>query len=816
MTLTNEGVIKLDLGSLYDAGQLVNTAVGELRKNGDTLSSIGVKFDNDGVVSVLDGVMTLSVADPVDGSTLAADAGVFDVAAGSDLRWTSGTHVLGSSSVLRGDGTFRLAGATLDVGADGLTVPGEFYVDSGTLAGSGALSGGTFRWNNAVTLGSWDIPAGSTLDLFENADYQLPAGVTLTNEGVIKLDLGSLYDAGQLVNTAVGELRKNGDTNSSITSGFDNLGTVKVDAGTLSLPSGATAGGVSLYGADGKSLKGGTYVVADGAQVRLGNVTNLANNHAKLVVHGTGAVADANGSPLMSGLETNTGALDLRNGARFTTEALTNSGIVGLWGTSQLSAPAYTQTAGRTQLRDAGTRLVATTVTLQGGLLQGTGTVVGAVVNEGATVAPGNSPGTLSVTGAFTQMPAGKLQMEIADAGSDKLVAGGAVNLAGSVVFDVTKTQLDWSDAFSVVQGQTLAVDPAVAYSGLPGNPEGGEYRVVNDPATGKLIFDVHDTQAPQAPAAGAVSATSGHVASTWSNNPTVALSVPEGQDNAGGSGFKGYVVEWLNPANNTVVQTTGLTATLPSGKYAVRVMAEDSDGNVSDATTLTGEYWIDLAKPTNVAMNAFPKWYSLLGTAKKPQIKPTWKVASDVQSGVAAYRILSQSVAPDSTTWVQAEPLTVTGTSKVINAAPGRTYCLRLEVTDAAGNVATSGERCVGAPLDNKDLTATGKWTATSSSASYRGSYAQTSAAGATLSKANVRAKRIELIVSTCPTCGQVDVFLGKTKLASKSLVSKKAAYQVPLLVKEFSSVKTGNLIVKVTSKGKPVRVDAVAFSAK
>jgi hypothetical protein len=48
-----------------------------------------------------------------------------------------------------------------------------------------------------------------------------------------------------------------------------------------------------------------------------------------------------------------------------------------------------------------------------GGTITGSGMVAGNLENPSATVAPGNSPGTLTISGDFTQGPGGTLQMEI-------------------------------------------------------------------------------------------------------------------------------------------------------------------------------------------------------------------------------------------------------------------------------------------------------------------------------------------------------------------------------------------------------------------
>ena len=76
---------------------------------------------------------------------------------------------------------------------------------------------------------------------------------------------------------------------------------------------------------------------------------------------------------------------------------------------------------------------VPTVNVLTAGLLKGSGVIQGNVTNSG-TVSPGNSPGTLTINGNYTQTAAGTLLEQIASASSySKLAVTGTANLAGAV-----------------------------------------------------------------------------------------------------------------------------------------------------------------------------------------------------------------------------------------------------------------------------------------------------------------------------------------------------------------------------------------------
>ena len=69
---------------------------------------------------------------------------------------------------------------------------------------------------------------------------------------------------------------------------------------------------------------------------------------------------------------------------------------------------------------------------LTGGVLGGDGTVIADVSNTGGTVAPGSSPGTLTINGDYTQGSGGTLRAEIG-APYDRLDVTGTATLGGTL-----------------------------------------------------------------------------------------------------------------------------------------------------------------------------------------------------------------------------------------------------------------------------------------------------------------------------------------------------------------------------------------------
>ena len=115
-------------------------------------------------------------------------------------------------------------------------------------------------------------------------------------------------------------------------------------------------------------------------------------------------------------------------------------------------------------------------------LLGGAGTIYGNVFNYG-TVSPGNSPGTLTIAGNYTQGSSGNLLVEIAGpANFDRLVVGGAASLAGTLTV-------------TTVDGGTLAFGDKYQFLSAAGGIS-GEFDTIAMPAgfRGRFLTDAGNT----------------------------------------------------------------------------------------------------------------------------------------------------------------------------------------------------------------------------------------------------------------------------------------------------------------------------------
>lgn len=93
----------------------------------------------------------------------------------------------------------------------------------------------------------------------------------------------------------------------------------------------------------------------------------------------------------------------------------------------------------------------------QNALLGGSGVINGNVLNNGI-VAPGNSPGTLTINGNFTQSSSGRLQIEIASLSNfDRLLVSGNAALGGTLqVIPYGGNKLKYGQQFAFLQAGSI------------------------------------------------------------------------------------------------------------------------------------------------------------------------------------------------------------------------------------------------------------------------------------------------------------------------------------------------------------------------
>ncbi len=151
---------------------------------------------------------------------------------------------------------------------------------------------------------------------------------------------------------------------------------------------------------------------------------------------------------------------------------------------------------------------------------------------------------------------------------------------------------------------------------------------------------------------------------------------------------------------------------------------------------------------------------------------------------------------------------------SRVLAVTPGQEYCFSVRARDVAGNSsAWSPDRCVDVALDDRSLVASAGWTRPAISGAYRNTVTTTTRTATTLSLRSVQTRRVTLVVTRCPSCGQVGVFLGATRIAVVETRASGTARKVLVPLPLLPSVRTGALTLRPLQAGRTVQIDGIAF---
>jgi autotransporter-associated beta strand protein len=515
-TLAGSGVVTLVAGKVIGGGVLTNGVGHTIQGSGVFSWGSNVRLHNNGLVDANENGSTLELHNAgvntgtlraSNGGTLLLAAGVFTNTGGSVRALDGSTVLVGSgvggtpativggtlatsgSGVIRTASESRLENVTLDVASTLQLGIHSLVRLTGTLTNNGSFGLGfapgntTVAINGAVTVtgtGVWQMTPisnnsvttsnGAGLDVLTNdAMHTIRGtgtigqfgGLTFLNKGLVDANhsAGLNIRGDNAVVSNMGTMRaSSGGTLHFFRSAFTNTGVLEaLDGSTVDMD----IFNAALMNATAGTLNGGTYRVIDsggGATMRLtaDPVTAIAAG-TTIELSGAGATLRFIHTHLAASLTNNAGTLKIFNGHSFNlAHSLNNTGT-----------------------------------------LAGNGTVVGNVQNNGI-VAPGTSPGTLTVTGNYTQSSGGSLQIELASLASlDKLTVSGSVALAGTLnvvlasgfapalgnSFDI----LDWgslSGAFSslqlpslpgpltwsVAQLYTAGIISVVASSSLPGD----------------------------------------------------------------------------------------------------------------------------------------------------------------------------------------------------------------------------------------------------------------------------------------------------------------------------------------------------------
>ncbi len=502
----------------------------------------------------------------ISGSVTAGRA-IDDTAAGAAINWSGGT----------------IAGTLNNPGQLTINTTAAYAHLAGTLNNTG-----TIIWTGGTHLvlyfdgGTLNNQSGGTVNSQVDDTFYLNSGSPQIN------------NAGTFEKTA-------GTGTTSVTVPFSNSGTVQAQSGTLNLG--------SLSNFSGTTLAGGTYIVSatlsfPGANIQTNAATIVLNGAASQILNSTtSANALANFAANAAG-----GSFTVQNGRNFTTVgAFGNAGDVAVGSSSTFTVSGnYTQTAGDTDLQ-GGTLAATGPVSLQGGLLSGSGMVSGNV-NNAAVVGPGDSAGTISITGNYTQTSAGTLNIELGGVATgqfDQLLVSGTATLDGTL-------NVSLINGFTPTPPQSFPVLTFVSRSGdfaaKTGLDLGGGVKLNPTYSSSSLMLAawaaasqlVVTTQPPGGVTAGdgfglTVSAEDsyGNVNSTYASSVTIALA-----NNPGGSTLAGTLTA-------TAVGGVATFSNLTLNKAGTGYTLTATSGSLTSATT--SGFNVTAAAAASLAFSGFP-----------------------------------------------------------------------------------------------------------------------------------------------------------------------------------------------------------------
>jgi hypothetical protein len=487
--LPDSGVVAPDPLNVVNSGTISGTTSGIDLEGGGSITNNagGVIASQPGKPAVISGGgrLAFSNAGQVNGSVILANfANQATLVTGGTIAGALnlGTNP-GTTLTLDGRGTESLSqGVTGPITNSGSVIKqgsGAWVIDKslGNYAGGTTINAGTLSdaLTNALGTGGVAVTGNTSL-------LRVNQGVTITNP-ILLTQGGSVDNAGSVANPLAG-LQAGAGGGNVINEGTGVITNTTGDAvlfnagGTVMNQSGGLiqsqeGSGVNTLAGSTTVVNSGTISGATGLKILGGG--SVTNNFGG-VITGTGglAILSSGGSTKISNAGTINGDVTLGNfantaqlfsGGRINgnlnlgtsaasnlildgsaeqlfsqavTGTTTNAGSLTKQGTGNwvvdvaMNAPVSTNIlSGALTVNSS---LTSSLVTVQaGGLLKGSGVVIGNVVNVG-TISPGNSPGTLTINGNFTQGPGGTYNVQIfSPQNYSRLVVSGHANLDGTL-----------------------------------------------------------------------------------------------------------------------------------------------------------------------------------------------------------------------------------------------------------------------------------------------------------------------------------------------------------------------------------------------
>ncbi|MEJ0076868.1 MAG: autotransporter domain-containing protein [Alphaproteobacteria bacterium] len=393
----------------------------------------------------------------LDGGTVSGAVPLVDLGAATLTTGGNNTSTNFFGSLIGTGGLTKVGTGTMTLTSSlSATINSQIDYSGATLVSAGTLQSGNanaFSANSAHT-----VNAGATLDLnnFNNTIASLAgAGNVTLGSGILTTGGNNSSTTFSGVMSGTGGLTKAG-TGTFILSGDNTFtGTTTISAGTLQLGNGGTGGAVV-----GNIVDNAILAINHSNTVTLPGVISGTGVFNQI---GTGTTVFTNDNTYTGLTTISAGTLQLGNGgttgsivgdvvdngtlAFNRSNALTFGGVISGTGAVQQNGTGSTNLTGTNTYTgattvNAGTLFVNGSIASSSGLTVNAGATIGGsgflpkTTINGGTLSPGNSIGTVSISGSLTFVGAGNYIVEVSPAAADKTnVSGtpGTATLAGTL-----------------------------------------------------------------------------------------------------------------------------------------------------------------------------------------------------------------------------------------------------------------------------------------------------------------------------------------------------------------------------------------------
>lgn len=381
---------------------VTKTGAGTLALSGKIAGSLTI---NQGEVTTL-GFNTGSSAN-ISNSTLTTSSFSSSISGGVAIN-SGGIFKAGAAFTSSGSGSITLGAADSTIDTNGFDVTfGNSISGTGTLnkTGTGTLTLSNSSYSGGTTLSGGTLALGSSSALGSS-------GTISFGGGTLKFTASNTTDYSARFSTAAGQAYA-----------FDNNGqNVTLGTGLTSSGGTLTKSGTGTLTLTGANTYSGTTTVSTGT-LQIGNGGTSGSLAGNIANNSTVAFNRSDASTY-SGVISGSGAV-----------TKSGSGTLTLSGTNTYNG-ATTVSAGTLKLSGSAAN---SAFTVAGGTLSGAGTLGALIIDDGGTLAPGNSPGTLHA-GATTFASGGSYLWEInnvngtagADPGWDLLSITGGLTISAT------------------------------------------------------------------------------------------------------------------------------------------------------------------------------------------------------------------------------------------------------------------------------------------------------------------------------------------------------------------------------------------------